>query len=247
MDVICHSNIRCPKSKFSVSKCRVKSEKISTRPRKIPALNTFGPFPDETITIALDRILYFLGGRKIQKYFNNEPTSSSDRSQCSIRRVSYRDCAKLQKESCRESQGESPQSNNNIPSSNISNRSSKYSTCSSFSRKSTPSVIIREETHGDSSCLRRSVQSLKRSFSLCSLACRKIRDKLLLGKECCSPPRWLWTKLQDYGDGCQVYEVFTNSSTSSHPSQFESDRAPRIIFVILPTGVIMPFETLIRH
>lgn len=55
--------------------------------------------------------------------------------------------------------------------------------------------------------------------------------------------KWLWTKERKDDDKCQVYEVFKNSTISSHPTQFDNPSAARIIFIILPTGIIMPFET----
>ncbi|XP_073822453.1 uncharacterized protein [Musca autumnalis] len=240
------------KCKLSVSKCPAARMKVTTRPRRIPAYNTFGPFPDETITITLDRILYFLGGRRIQKFFNTESTSTAtESSESSMSMVTCKMCSKHQ---CpRQSPHGSVYSfktAHNISYCDVPKFRSKCTTLGpliSRSQKSTPRVCIKDEVYGDGSCLRKSVRTLKRSFSLCSLACRRLKEKLLLGTESYMPPQWLWTKLQDYGNGCRVYEVFTNSSTSSHPTQFESDKAPRIIFVILPTGIIMPFETIVRH
>ncbi|XP_058977414.1 uncharacterized protein LOC131802076 [Musca domestica] len=246
MDGVCNNNYNINrKSKLPVPKCRVNRVKPLTRLRKIPALNTFGPFPDETITIAMDRILYFLGGRKMQKFFHTESTSgSSGRSLCSMRSVCYKGSPKCP---TYQTSVESFYSSSNVWESGDQNNYPKINICPIDRGKSTPRKILQESHRDDDSCLRKSMQSLKRSFSLCSLTCRKIKEKMLMGREPSSPPKWLWTKLQDYGDGWQVYEVFTNSSTSSHPTQFETEKAPRIIFVILPTGVIMPFETLIRH
>lgn len=84
---------------------------------------------------------------------------------------------------------------------------------------------------------------LRRSYSLCTFACRKVKA-MFTGDKCAdSNARWLWTKERKHGDNCQVYEVFKNSTISSHPTQFDNPSASRIIFIILPTGIIMPFET----
>lgn len=85
---------------------------------------------------------------------------------------------------------------------------------------------------------------LKRSYSVCSLACKKMKSMFSNSSGCNNEnARWLWTKERKDGDKCQVYEVFKNSTISSHPKQFDNPSAARIIFIILPTGIIMPFET----
>ncbi|TMW54252.1 hypothetical protein DOY81_000675 [Sarcophaga bullata] len=94
------------------------------------------------------------------------------------------------------------------------------------------------------------LRALRRSFSLCSLACRKLREKVSFSPSVIKPQvstHWLLTKLQSHADGCQVYEVFKNSSASTHPSKIDTQKASKLIFVILPSGIIMPFETVPKH
>lgn len=247
--------------KPTIPKCAVLAK--TSRRRRIPAYNTLGPFPDEVLTMGLDRVLYFLGGDEIRKYFPRDSGSSVSASELSsTSSVSYQKFQK-QLKACRQGTVTYPEENHGDGATKYSiTNKSKCPKCQVCSIRTTRMPDTSQSLAGrlhtarktkvdlpvdGAGYLRKSVQSLKRSFSLCSLACRKLKERLGLSNQAIDPPKWLWTKLQDYADGCQIYEVYTNSSVTSHPTQFETDKASKIIFVILPTGIIMPFETLTRH
>ncbi|KAM7352197.1 uncharacterized protein ACRADG_004831 [Cochliomyia hominivorax] len=205
----------------------------------------------------IDRVLYLFGGRKIQKYFNSgcscvESSGKEDYCCCNRKRMECKenklyhnyssDRCSLRNTptySVLQKCDDCSQKSLNFKKSSLSHRSSITPRMSNVCRQDNGKVGI-------------PLRLLKRSFSLCSLACRKLKEKLIftptpnLAMPIISP-QWLWTKVENYADGCQVYEIFKNSNASSHPTKFDTSRASKIIFVILPTGIIMPFETLARH
>ncbi|XP_068145183.1 uncharacterized protein [Drosophila tropicalis] len=89
---------------------------------------------------------------------------------------------------------------------------------------------------------------LKYSLSLCSLACRNLKSKLPCSCSQCTTKetdrnKWLWTRLISTKDGCKVYEVYKDSNVNRAPCKMECSHEPVIIFLIMPNGYIMPFET----
>ncbi|KAH8353196.1 hypothetical protein KR084_009626 [Drosophila pseudotakahashii] len=84
------------------------------------------------------------------------------------------------------------------------------------------------------------------SISTCSVACHQLKTKLASqefsggsGKD----QRWLWTRLIRGNDGCMVYEVYKESDADKSPSRIGSE-APIILFLVMPNGYIMPFESI---
>ncbi|KRF98279.1 uncharacterized protein Dwil_GK23740 [Drosophila willistoni] len=89
---------------------------------------------------------------------------------------------------------------------------------------------------------------LKYSLSLCSMACRNLKSKLPCSCRRCTTKesdrnKWLWTRLISTKDGCKVYEVYKDSNVNRAPCNMEGSKEPVIIFLIMPNGYIMPFET----
>uniref|UniRef100_A0A1B0BG42 Uncharacterized protein n=1 Tax=Glossina palpalis gambiensis TaxID=67801 RepID=A0A1B0BG42_9MUSC len=220
---------------------------------RTPCSNSFGPFPDESLTAALDRLLHLLGARKFQRYFNmTTPSQESIDNECEFTVRSIESSPKQ----CLSCSGISSftKGTDCSPSS-----CEKHYVCSKMNIS--PSQVLmpciknpcsnRGAVKDEYGCKEHSRQGvnvniLKRSFSLCSLACRKVKEKWFCSSKA-TTPRWLWTKVQNQYNGCQVYEVFKNSTVSSHPTHFDTCQAARIIFIILPSGIIMPFETLPSH
>ncbi|XP_065358571.1 uncharacterized protein LOC135952508 [Calliphora vicina] len=227
---------------------------------QIPIYDAFGPFPDEPLMTSIDRVLFLFGARKVQKYFNSEcPCDSSDC--CSVvKQLEYgkehKPHQNCESEKCfvRNTPTYSVLQKCQNCKCDVSSNKSLHFRESSLSRRSiTPRISIKENScRQERGQIAIPLRALKKSFSLCSLACRKLKEKLSLAVPSSLPshiisPQWLWTKVESYADGCQVYEIFKNSSTTTHPTKFDTCKAAKIIFVILPTGIIMPFETLPRH
>lgn len=207
---------------------------------QLPVYDTFGPFPDEPLACSIDRILFLCGAQKLQKHFNLPcPTTDSEKSDYSgdteqkshstsivSTPKTHKDCSSADTNSC------------------ISERPPSY-------RCGTPKKCIKESPSKQREpTLGLPLRALRRSFSLCSLACRKLKEKVSFAPSVLKPSvtsHWLLTKLKNYSDGCQVYEVFKNSTASAHPSQIDVKKSLKIIFVILPSGIIMPFETVPKH
>ncbi|KRJ97137.1 uncharacterized protein Dyak_GE15115, isoform B [Drosophila yakuba] len=83
-----------------------------------------------------------------------------------------------------------------------------------------------------------------RSISTCSLACQQLKDKLKSQEsQGRKDQKWLWTRLVRGNDGCMVYEVYKDSDADRSPSKIESE-APIILFLVMPNGCIMPFESI---
>lgn len=208
---------------------------------QIPIYDALGPFPDEILMSSIDRVLFLFGAQKIQRYFNSEKLNEI----MNEKEMEICDQFPLRN---------TPTHSVLTKSDNCSNKSLSFRK-SYLSQPSSMSARIAakdEYFRQDSGKVAIPLRVLKHSFSMCSLACRKIKEKLSFApsRTLTMPilsPQWLWTKVESYADGCQVYEVFKNSSTCSHPTKFDTSKAAKIIFVILPTGIIMPFETLIRH
>jgi len=70
---------------------------------------------------------------------------------------------------------------------------------------------------------------LKQSLLSCSVACRRLKGKLS-GKD----KNYVWTRMVHSEKGSKVYEVYQKSNP----------KKPTIVFLVLPNGHVMPFETL---
>lgn len=219
---------------------------------RIPVFGALGPFPDEPLLSSLDRVLFWLGCKNVQNSVNSERSSTKQDdygSRCSVEIETDREVqhtkvnkspthcvvpnteySKCDKFLCKKLTIQQP-SLCHFPSNSEENISISQNLCRKASQR-----------------IGKPVRNIARSFSLCSLACRKLKEKLKFAETTSDhSTKWLWTKMQNYGDGIQVFEVFKNSSTATHPTKFDTCKAAKIIFIILPTGFIMPFETLPRH
>ncbi|XP_004531583.1 uncharacterized protein LOC101461929 [Ceratitis capitata] len=237
----------------------------TVKKNSLPACDAFGPFPDETIVSSLDRALYLMGARRVQEFLHL-PTPSLDSSNSDISVTvsqvscpeSHRPCRK-----CNTIITTDTKDKTKLPS---CLKVTKTCTCPkcrastaktmTLSRKPCCCCCSIASTHSSKSSLSSHVQiceppktanPLKRSFSMCSLACRKLKQMLTFPPKDGEKSRWLWARLQSTDNGCQVYEIFKNSSVCTHPSEFEKKRTPQVIFVMLQNGNIMPFEILSAH
>ncbi|XP_011201749.2 uncharacterized protein LOC105225109 [Bactrocera dorsalis] len=229
-----------------------------------PACDAFGPFPDETIVSGIDRALYLMGARRVQEFLHL-PTPSLDSSNSDISLTvsqvscpnSHRPCRK-----CSTVITSDTKDKNKLPSClKVTKtctcpkcRASTAQTmtfskkpcccCGSSSARSSKSSLA---SHVQICEPPKSMNPLKRSFSMCSLACRKLKQMLTFPSSDDQKAKWLWARLHSTENGCQVYEIFKNSSVCTHPSEFEKQRMPQVIFVVLQNGAIMPFEILPSH
>ncbi|XP_037812237.1 uncharacterized protein LOC119603997 [Lucilia sericata] len=221
------------KSQTVIPKCSLYAKTF--KKTQLPVYDAFGPFPDEPLMSGIDRVLFFFGGGRVQKYFNSEYSSieEASKSGCSSV-VKFESFCKDRKvlEKC------------------LVRNSPTYSViqnckCCQFDDVcSQKSLIFRDSKLSPRKCIKENSSRQE--------TCRKLKEKLSLAlpSTMTTPiiePHWLWTKVENYSNGCQVYEIFKNSSITTHPTKFDTCRASKIIFVILPTGIIMPFETLPRH
>ncbi|KAH8324152.1 hypothetical protein KR074_000726, partial [Drosophila pseudoananassae] len=215
-----------------------------------------GPYPDEVLMTVLDRILYLCGATKIIRTMamGNQiaplnpkagclPTPSCPSSSCtSVYSMlpptsSTRTCCSSRRE-------EPPRT---CPSPCIKSLNKiRAATCSPRQRAArvdfanpVDDVPNKRQFAGGSDIKNR----LKRSLSICSMACQNLKNKL---NSQSSPPHknqtWLWTRLTRSKDGCKVYEVFKNSNVDKAPSSSRAND-PVIIFLVMPNGYIMPFES----
>ncbi|XP_053959519.1 uncharacterized protein LOC128864057 [Anastrepha ludens] len=226
----------------------------------LPAYDAFGPFPDETIVSGLDRALYFMGARRVQEFLHL-PTPSMDSSNSDISlTVSPVSCPDSHR-SCRNCSTVITTDSKNKKQLPSCLKLTKTCTCDKCRASTTKTMIFSKKPccTTSSACSTKSSLSraqeceppkssnpLKRSFSMCSLACRKLKQMLTFPSKD-SKPKWIWARIHSTSNGCQVYEIFKNSNVCTHPSEFEKKRTPQVIFVVLKNGVIMPFEILPYH
>lgn len=81
------------------------------------------------------------------------------------------------------------------------------------------------------------MECMKHSLSTCSLACKQIKTRLAAN---CKNRRWVWTRLTRSKDGCKTYEVYHSSAANKSPN---TAGQPDIVFLVMPNGQVMPFET----
>ncbi|XP_067626157.1 uncharacterized protein [Eurosta solidaginis] len=228
----------------------------------IPACDAFGPFPDETIVSGIDRALYLMGARRVQEFLHL-PTPSLDSTNSDISlTISQVSCPESHRPCrvCSTVIATDTKDKNKLPSCLKITRTCTCPKCRASTSKVT--TLTKKQCCGSSSphssktnishvqlCEPpKSTNTLKRSFSMCSLACRKLKEMLTFPpKDDSCKPKWLWARLHSTSIGCQVYEIFKNSNVCTHPSEFEKKRTPQVIFVVLKNGVIMPFEILPSH
>ncbi|XP_030384511.1 uncharacterized protein LOC115631815 [Scaptodrosophila lebanonensis] len=240
--------------------------------------DALGPYPDEALMSALDRILYYAGATKILRMLDlaklapsNETGNCSSvtsvgcpppacsaqaTSSCSVCSLF---CAKDKSSGCTPKSKPKcavPCVSRGCGSSTLSVCNTKppclkpsVTKCSPPPRQRTPRVDFanpvdmcpktkRSDGGGPSFTDR-----MKRSLSMCSMAVRRLKSKVTSR---CEPradgQRWLWTRMVCQDNGCKVYEVYKDSDSSKAPC--EKEGSPVIIFLVMPNGYIMPFESL---
>lgn len=230
-----------------------------------------GPYPDEVIMLALDRILYYLGATKILHQLEldclpstvqvkeSSPPVSLPVPTCTVA-SSTSTCSLIGKIDVSKCSSNSSISNYTTAKSKNSVREFTSPKTSSFRLKSQcqkvsmpvcdprprtprvdfahPVVDNRMKSGGPSISTR-----MKQSLSTCSLACRKFTDKLT-ANTFEKDQRWVWTRLVHSENGSKVYEVYQNSNTNKKPWKMSNHKQPVIVFLVLPNGHVMPFETI---
>ncbi|EDW04433.1 uncharacterized protein LOC6571696 [Drosophila grimshawi] len=211
--------------------------------------DVLGPFPDEVIMTALDRILYCLGATRIYHQLKGLPYAPQA-SACTL---------PCPKPSC--SSLSSPMSNTSH--SKYTSASSK-GTCkpncacnqtsaaaklkSTTSRPSRPRmprvdfahpVIDDRQLAGGHPTLS---DRMKGSLSTATIAYSRLKSRLA-AKLPDSGHKWLWTRLVHSKDGCHVYEVYKNSDVGHAPQKMAGAKEAIILFLVTPNGYVMPFET----
>ncbi|XP_052852487.1 uncharacterized protein LOC128262341 isoform X2 [Drosophila gunungcola] len=232
-----------------------------------PFFDTLGPYPDEVIMTILDRILYLSGATKIIPMLNIAGSTEKNKScspppTCVTSPIStcpsssaWRTCCSKPSSSCCTKPPSTCSSTcrqkfSSVPCSGKSScikSSSRLSAVTCCPRQRTPRVDF--DHPAENIPMRKKAGSakveehLKRSISETSLACQHLKAKLTSQE---SPKRmeqkWLWTRLIPANNGCMVYEVYKDSNAENSPSGIESE-APIIVFLVMPNGYIMPFES----
>ncbi|XP_001355972.4 uncharacterized protein [Drosophila pseudoobscura] len=232
-----------------------------------PLYDLLGPYPDEIIMATLDRILYYSGATKVIRMLAMSvcapegDTPDKERAATSCGSVPSLVCPSTSAVTCC-SWPPSNCSYRKVPStpckqkpSCIKRASKKPSSCcnrstSSLPRRRSPRVDFCnpvddfEPRKIGGECLLG--ERIKESLSTCALTCARL--KLKLSTRASSAPsnknKWLWTKLVSARDGYKVYEVFKESNAEQDPSQIVGKGSPVIVFLVLPNGYIMPFESI---
>lgn len=222
-----------------------------------------GPYPDEVIMTVLDRILYLAGATKIIRAIATEHFIQPLKAENESRKVQPKACGtpvpSCPSNSCTSTYSILPKTSSTRTCCS-SRREESVRTCQSPCIKSSSKigaaacsprqraarVDFANPVDGDKRKIAGGVNMkdrLKRSISICSIACQQLKHKLTSQD---SPPhkkqKWLWTRLIRSKDGCKVYEVFKNSNVDQAPSSIGSN-APVIIFLVMQNGYIMPFES----
>ncbi|XP_017076128.1 uncharacterized protein LOC108111236 [Drosophila eugracilis] len=237
-----------------------------------PLFDMLGPQPDEVIIMILDRILYLSGATKIIPMLewagygsaakDSCPPSTCPSSHCSSATSSnhpsssvWNTCCSKASSCCKQprtcgSQKGSPKVPPvpHSPKPCCIKTPSRISAASSCPRQRTPRVDF--DNPADNIPMRRKAGSIsvrermERSISSCSVACQQLKAKLaseeISGQK---DQKWLWTRLTHGKNGCMVYEVYKDSDADSSPSSIRSE-APIILFLVMPNGCIMPFESI---
>ncbi|XP_016986313.1 uncharacterized protein LOC108049594 [Drosophila rhopaloa] len=239
--------------------------------KQAPFFDMLGPYPDEVIMTILDRILYLSGATRIIPMLDVAGLSSTLKkescpppSTCATSlstttcpsSSAWRTCCSKPSSSCCTKPPSSCGSigRQKFPSVPCSAKSSCIKTSSRLSaaaccpRQRTPRVDF--DHPAENIPMRRTAGSatikeqMDRSISKNSVACQHLKTKL---KSEVSPGReeqkWLWTRLVPGNDGCMVYEVYKDSDADNSPSRIGKE-TPIILFLVMPNGYIMPFESI---
>ncbi|XP_030555551.1 uncharacterized protein LOC115758894 [Drosophila novamexicana] len=230
-----------------------------------PLNDALGPFPDEVIMSALDRILYYSGATKICHKLD---MAAMRQSLASAPTAEATACPAL----CPKVSGSSVCSGTGgVAKSNSNSSLSKYASAKSTTKCKSPTVSCtppRTSSQRSKCTIGKPVsyprlrtprvdfahpvsdtrqvaggptipERLKRSLSTCSIAYRHLKTKL---HDC--GQKWLWTRLMRSDNGCHVYEVYKNSDVERAPCKMSGAKEPVILFLVMPNGQVMPFESL---
>ncbi|KQS69997.1 uncharacterized protein Dere_GG24524, isoform B [Drosophila erecta] len=224
-----------------------------------PLFDMLGPHPDEVIMTILDRILYLSGATKIipmlelAKQAPCTPIHCTSASSSSAWNTCYSTpsticCPKATRCCCCPKVPPVPCCSKATSKSSCIKTTSRLSAAACCPRQRTPRVDF--DHPAENIPLRKSAGSatirdrMIRSISTCSLACQQLKDKLTSQEsQGRKDQKWLWTRLIRGDNGCMVYEVYKDSDAGNSPSEIKSE-APIILFLVMPNGYIMPFESL---
>nr|XP_016929086.1 uncharacterized protein LOC108009323 [Drosophila suzukii] len=107
-----------------------------------------------------------------------------------------------------------------------------------------PAEIIPMRKKAGSTTIRERMERMDQSISTCSVACQQLKTKLASTESSAGKDqKWLWTRLIRSNNGCMVYEVYKESDGDNSPSRIGSE-SPIILFLVMPNGYIMPFESI---
>ncbi|BFF94789.1 uncharacterized protein DMAD_12322 [Drosophila madeirensis] len=231
-----------------------------------PLYDLLGPYPDEIIMSTLDRILYYSGATKVIRMLAMsgcdpaDSTTAEKSAPPSCGSVTSAARASTSAVTCC-SRPPSCSSHRSAPSTRCKPKpcikeSSKKPACCDTSTSCCPSRRSPRVDFANpvDECQPRSKGGecllgarIKESLSACPLTCERLRSKLSIGAKS-SPSntqKWLWTRLVSVKDGYLVYEVYKDSNADLDPrSQIAGKGSPVIIFLVLPNGYIMPFESI---
>ncbi|XP_037960406.1 uncharacterized protein LOC119689612 [Teleopsis dalmanni] len=232
----------CPRKGGPKIKC-VELVKTSKK-NQTPVIDGLGPFPDEPALCSFDHVLQLLGAHGGFNLLDDctcgecalsvQPTPCPSNLDINLA-GSSKSCNSGNKPSSilkKKCSGGKSKASIPIVDALCGSKSVKTGGCTCGRKKSQTSVCSRKAP-------------LPRSFSLCSLACRKIKEKLGFQTNKGGSSNWLWTRMHCNKDGCEIYEIFKSSTGCKQPPK--KCGKPNLIFVVLPNGVIMPFETLNTH
>ncbi|XP_032583195.1 uncharacterized protein LOC6613095 [Drosophila sechellia] len=237
--------------------------RLGKRPQA-PLIDMLGPHPDEIIMTILDRILYLSGATKIipmlelSKEAPRAPSHCSSGSSSAYPSSAWSTCCSKPSTICccpkpTKCCGSPkvplvPCSPMHTPKSSCFKTPSRLSAAACCPRQRTPRVDF--DHPAEDIPLRKKAGSatiteqISRSISTCSVACQQLKDKLTSQvAQGNKDQKWLWTRLIRGNDGCMVYEVYKDSDADNSPSTIGSE-APIILFLVMPNGCIMPFESI---
>ncbi|KAH8409442.1 hypothetical protein KR222_005067 [Zaprionus bogoriensis] len=224
--------------------------------------DALGPFPDEVIMAVLDRILYFSGVTKIWHHFDLVTMSFTGAAKLAAEPPALpaiTKCHKACSTSCVDSVDNISKCSSQSSQSKYATPKSKHISCCTLKSTSIKSKCSSSKTPPGCTPRLRSprvdfanpvadtralggagghslTDRMKQSLTTCSIACHRLKSRLAAR----SDQRWVWTRLVRSEDGCKIYEVYHNSSMSQ---KSRGSKQPDIVFLVMPTGQVMPFES----
>ncbi|XP_064539215.1 uncharacterized protein LOC135428991 [Drosophila montana] len=252
----------CEQNRPQVVACFNKQTNLS------PLSDALGPYPDEVIMTALDRILYYSGATKIYHQLDmaamrqslaSAPSAGATTLPVLCPKVSGSSvcsgiCGNIEVAKCNSNSSMSKYASAKSTAkwksptvcSTPPKTSSQRSKCTigkpvSYPRLRTPRVDFAHPVSDTRQVAGGPTlpERMKRSLSTCSIAYLRLKTKL---HDC--RQKWLWTRLMSSENGCHVYEVYKNSDVEHAPSKMSGAKEPVILFLVMPNGQVTPFESL---